>query len=110
MLKPEVVAARVGRNRAAGALDKFDLLLAEVEYGPGGCLGLASEKGKRDGIEGDSAVEPRYRYHDMIDGIGRRGCVSKGRSEQQPANEGDGADHHSSPRPPSRASRWSPTR
>ena len=58
MLKPEVVAARAGRNGAAVALDKFDLLLAEVEYEPGGCFGAAGDKGKHAGIEGDSAVEP----------------------------------------------------
>ena len=58
MLKPEVVAARVLRNGAAGALDKFDLLRAEVEYEPGGCFGVAGDKRKRAGIEGDSAVEP----------------------------------------------------
>jgi len=44
MLKPEVVAARVGRNGAAGALDKFDLLFAEVEYEPGGRFGAAGDK------------------------------------------------------------------
>src|SRR6516165_2116091 len=110
MLKPQVVAAGVGRNGATGALDKFDLFLAEVEFEPGGCFGVAGDKGKRADVEGESAIEPRYRYHDMIDGIGRRGCVSKRRSEQQPADEGDGADHYSQLRPPSRSSRWSPTR
>src|SRR6516164_6936267 len=105
MLKPQVVAAGVGRNGATGALDKVDLLLAKVEYEPGGCFGVAGDKGKRADVEGDSAIEPRYRYHDMIDGIGRRGCVSKRRSEQQPADEGDGADNYRQLRQPRGAGR-----
>ena len=65
---------------------------------------------KRAGIEGDGAVEPRYRYHDMIDCIDRRSSVSQRSSEQQPADEGEGAYHHTYLPAPSRSSRWSPTR